>query len=227
MGKLEKLHSTFRNEITTACQAFYAWKDIHNIASKDKNIHRGLNENALTWNLITHSLQNTFFITLGRIFDIDGEAFSIHILLRSCMENLDQFSKDALRERKTRDSKTGEQPWLNEYIESSYQPYKKDFQKLRGEISKKQRQYEAIYRPIRNKVIAHKEFESMECVDKLFGKTNIGDIQELLKFLHQIECIIFDLLYNGKLSKIGDHKFNEVEILVEDDISKLLSKLKA
>jgi hypothetical protein len=224
MEDLERLLKIFRNEVTTASQAFYAWKAINNIASSNIEIHHALNKNALSWNIIAHSLQSTFFITLGRLFDIDGEAFSIHALLRACIGNIDQFSKEALRKRKIKDQKGQAPSWLNEFIEAAYVPVKKDFQMLRGEISKKQKEYEDVYRPIRNQIIAHKDKQTIDNVDELFGKTKAEQIDEILQFLYQIEMIIFNLLANGNMSKIGDFTSDE-EAFVQKDIGGLLNKL--
>jgi len=71
-------------EITVAAQAFFAWKSIHNIASKDKIIKKAINENASSWNIFLHSLQATFFIAIGRIFDTNPQSCSIHLLFRQC-----------------------------------------------------------------------------------------------------------------------------------------------
>ena len=105
MDNLENAYKIFRNEVTTAAWSFFVWKGFNNIASADKEIYWAINENALSWNIITHSLQSTFFITLGRLFDIDGEAFSVHSLLRSSIDNIDQFSLDNLRQRKIKANK--------------------------------------------------------------------------------------------------------------------------
>ena len=88
---------------------------------------------------------------------MDGDAFSVHAFLRCCIENIDQFGKKALRERNLRESREKNPKWLNKYINNAYVPTEKDFQRIKGETSKFQSQYVKIYRPIRNKVIAHKE----------------------------------------------------------------------
>jgi len=133
MNNIERLLKLFRDEVTTACWAFFVWKTINNTASGDAKVHKALNENAVSWNIITHSLQNTFFVTLGRIFDVDGNAFSIHSFLRACIEHIDQFSIVALRERKLRDAKGKIPEWLEDYLSDAYVPREIDFQRLRGE----------------------------------------------------------------------------------------------
>ena len=198
MGDIEELYKEFQSELNTACWSFYTWKNIHNIAAGDKKVHHALNRNPLSWTIILYSLQSTFFITIGRLFDTDGRSFSVHTFLKQCIENVDQFSKDALRKRRTKGFEADKPSWLDEFIEKSYQPNKEDFLKLKGEVSKRQKRYELIYRPIRHKVFAHKEFKEIKCIDELFKKAKIGEMQDLLSFLYQIERIIFQLLYNGR-----------------------------
>ena len=224
MEGIAKLLNLFRIEVITASQAFYTWKAINNIASSSREVHDALNKNALSWNIIAHSLQSTFFITLGRLFDIHGKSFSIHAFLRACIDNIDQFSKDYLRNRKMEDQKGNEPTWLKQYIEDAYVPVKRDFELLIVETSKQQKTYEKVYRPIRNQIIAHKDKETIDNVDKLFVETKIEQIEDILNFLYQIEMVIFDLLMNGHLSKIGDYASNE-ETYVQKDIQDLLNKI--
>jgi len=159
MGDIEELYKEFQSELNVACLFFYTCKNIKNIAVGDKKVYHALNRNKLSWNIILSPLQSTFFIVLGRLFDIDGKTFSVHTFLRACIENIEQFSKDALRERKIKGSEADKLSWLDEYIEKSYQPNKEDFLKLKGEVSKRQKRYESIYKPIRHKIFAHKELK--------------------------------------------------------------------
>jgi hypothetical protein len=222
---IECLHGKFRSELAIASHAFYLWKTIHNVASGEKSIHRGLNEQALAWNVITHSLQTTFFIALGRLFDTDADSFSAHSYLRACIANLDQFGRDALRSRKIRLSDGQEPAWLAGYIASAYAPSERDFQMLRGELSKRQRRYEEIYRPIRNQVFAHKDASALDNVDSLFGKTNIGEIQDLILFLYQVQEVVGQFLSNGRLTKMSDFTFSD-DRYVSDSARCLLGRLR-
>jgi hypothetical protein len=184
-----------------------------------------LNEQALSWNIITHSLQTTFFIALGRLFDTDEDAFSAHSFLRSCIEDIDQFGKDSLRARKIALANEKEPDWLEDYTAEAYAPSLKDFQKLRGQLSKRQAQYEKIYRPIRNQIFAHKDTGAMENVEALFGETRIDHIEELLRFLYQIQEVVGQLVHNGRLTSIGDFDFSEEDYVVED-ARELLDRLR-
>jgi len=212
---MQRLFNIYSNEVETVCQTFFLWKGINNISSNNKDIFNGLNESPLSWNTITFSLQNYYFILLGRLFDTDGDSFSAHTFLRNCIENIDQFSKENLRKRKI-ESSSGDLSWLGSYLEKAYEPTEDDFQRLRGEITKHKKIYEEIYRPIRNKVIAHKDQKTIGIQGELYEKTNIGEIEEILNILFQVKEVVFQLLYNGKLYNIGDFKFKEEERVVTD-----------
>ena len=221
---IERLHQHFREEFAAA-HAFFLWKGINNCAANDWEVYRSINEQALSWNIITHSLQTTFFIALGRLFDADGDAFSVHSYLRSCIENIDQFSATELRKRKIAANNGNVPDWLEEYMLDAYVPCESDFQRLRGELSKRQKQCEEIHRPIRNQIFAHKDAESMENVESLFEKTRIDQIEELLSFLYQIQEVVWQFLVNGRRSSVGDFALAEEEYVV-DDARDMLARLR-
>jgi len=127
MGNMEELYKVFQEELNIACSSFYTWKNIRNIAAGDKKVHRALNRTPLSWNIILISLQSTFFITIGRLFDKDKRSFSVHMFLRKCIENVDQFSKDALRKRKIEGSEADKPSWLDEYWKNLISQTKKIF----------------------------------------------------------------------------------------------------
>jgi hypothetical protein len=226
MGDIKELYKEFESEVNAVCWSFYTWKNIKKIAANDDKIHHALNGNALSWTIILYSLQSTFFITIGRLFDTDKRSFSVHTFLRKCIENIDQFSKDALRKRRMKGSEADKPSWLDGFIEKSYQPNKEDFLKLKDEVSKRQKQYESIYQPIRHKIFAHKDLKNIKCVDVLFGKAKIDEIQDLLYSLYQIKMIIRELLENGIWEKIGYYPFNEEKFVIKD-IAGLLDKIKS
>ena len=227
MGDIKELYKEFESEVNAVCWSFYTWKNIKKIAANDEKTHHALNGNALSWTIILYSLQSTFFITIGRLFDTDKRSFSARTFLKECSENVDQFTKNALRERRIKGSEADKLAWYDEHIiEKSYQPNKEDFLKLKGEVSKKQKQYNSIYKPIRHEIFAHKDIERIKYVDILFKKVKIDEIQDLLYSLYQIKMIIRELLENGIWEKIGYYPFNE-EKFVMKDIAGLLDKIKS
>ncbi|EDY82204.1 hypothetical protein VDG1235_1824 [Verrucomicrobiia bacterium DG1235] len=224
---MRSLLSKFNEEVVALSSTFYTWKGIHDIAYECSEIERTLNLDAETWNIILHSLQVTHFMTLGRIFDIDGDAFSIHKLLRECIDNIDDFSKEALRERKrVAPPVNADRNWLDSYMDSKYSPTQADFLRLRGETSKKQKDYEEHIKPIRHKVYAHTDFSMMDTAHLLFSKTKIKQIEDLVIYALKIDRVLTRLYDNG-----DNLSFDKITIQEEEhhkaSVEKLLKRIKS
>lgn len=225
MKDIEEYQKRFQNEVMTAAWSFYVWKSINNVASQDKAIHEGMNKHALVWNAMTHSLQTTYLVTLGRIFDMDHGALSIHSFLNKCIAEIQQFGPDELRTRKIRLAGGSVPPWLANYMAEAQHPSKEDFRALKRQAKRFQKQYEEIYKPIRNKVVAHKEIAAIPDTAALFAKTRIGDIQKTLEFLNGVSEVVFEWLHNGRRTELSDHVLNE-EIPVLESVSELMAKIR-
>ncbi len=225
--ELMKLYKYYSNEYKIAAQSYYTWKLINNIASKDSTIYNSLNENPTAWNIILNSLQSTYFIALRRIFDNEKnkKSFSAESLLNSCIENISEFGKDKIAERKI-DPNAEKPEWLDKYLEGVYQIEQKDIQKLLDELSIQKEKFKKKFKPIINKVFAHSEIKYLDNSKSLFVDAKIEDIEEILNFLFQIDMILFDLLYNGRFEKIGSYQFKEEEYVTKD-VSSLLNKISA
>jgi hypothetical protein len=224
MNDLEFAQAMFSEEVTTASWSFFTWKSIRNLAAGDAELVDALNDTALSWRIIQRSLQTEFFITMGRMFDKDPRSLTAMKLLDLCANNLDQFSKAALKERKLRDQQDGEPDWLEGYLENAYEPTADDFENLKGEVLRYQDIYEATYQPIRHKLLAHKDLNMFEKRHELFENTDIGEILDILSFLFQIENIVWQLLFDGRLRAVGYFEYNEEE-RVDGNVRVLLTKL--
>lgn len=222
---ISQLLNEFTDEVTIATDAYYTLKHINEAELKDKSIYRGLDENARTWNIINYSLQCSYFVALGRIFDKDGEAFSIHRLLRDCIEKIESFSRESLAERKATsfgENKEG----LENYLESADITDDSYFHRLKSEVAKHHRRYDQKIKPIRHKVFAHKEYDSLPIKDTLFKNVSIDDIEETLNFLHQLDKLFFQVYHNGKKSELREYKIDE-EQHIKEDVNHLLAKIRA
>jgi hypothetical protein len=191
-------YDEYCNEVHGAISCYLLWRYVHNRAYNDKAIEKALNKSPLSWNTILHSLQVTLFITLGRIFDIDKDAFSADVLLRTCMEEIELFSDANLRLRKIQRNGNVPPSWLDDYMKGTVVPSRQDFGRIRGELSKKKKIFEANYKPIRHKLIAHMDKSYIGKEDALWAATNIKELEDLLWFLNDIKEILFDVYENGR-----------------------------
>ena len=224
MKTIEELLKEYRSEVYVATSCYFAWKSINNLGANDPKLFQALQRNALSWNLIVHSLQITFFSALGRLFDQDTRSLTARTFVSKCEAELDQFGKSAFETRRLAGNHGVRPDYLDGYMAGVYEPVAADFQKLGIAIAPWEKLYKSNYQPIRHKLIAHKDIATIGGKESLFAKTNIGEIEEILKGLYQVAAVVEQLINNGKMSNLVDHNLCEDEH-VRKDLESLLSKI--
>jgi len=174
----------FRTEAQAGAQFLYAYISFNSIISGKRKTYNEVNKTPLFWNTTIGSLQTSFFIVLGRIFDQNSK-HNIDKLIKTAQDNKEIFSKDALAKRKKEQSHNADE-WLDDYLKSVYEPTAKDFRELRKKVRKFRKIYESNYRDIRHKIYAHKEVSDTEEMKKLFSKTNIRELQKVFVFINSL-----------------------------------------
>lgn len=185
----------FRREVESGMQFFYAWLAINGVA-KDKAIENALNESSLFWMTILGSLQQSMFITLGRLFDQDS-AHNVDTILRMAQRNSSMFSKSALGRRKTGTSSSPPE-WLGDYLRQAHEAAPDDFRRLRAHVRKWRSVYDAKCRDIRRKIHAHKEIVDQSKVHALYSNVRIREIEHMLVFLKKLQLALWELFHNGR-----------------------------
>jgi hypothetical protein len=224
MKTVEELLKEYRGEVNIAASSFFAWKNINQLAVGDNAIFQALQRNALSWNIVTHSLQITFFAALGRIFDQNTRSFTVRSFISKCQADVGQFSKATFEARRVSSAHGVRPDYLDEYLTGVYEPVVADFQALADAVGSHETAYKNNYQPIRHKLIAHKDFATIGGKDTLFAKTNIGEIEKILGFLYQVEKVVEQFILNGRLTQLNDHKLGEEEY-IRKDLQQLLRKL--
>ena len=220
----DKYYQEYSNEVHKTLGTYLFWKMIQNRAASDSDLLSGLNKTPLSWIMTRHALQVTLFMTLGRIFDIDNDAFSIDDLLKCCIKEIEIFNKENLKNRKMKGQNGKEPDWLEEYIDNAYEPTDIDFQKLRTKVKKHRKVFEEFYQPIRHKLFAHNDKKFMGKADHLWAETNIGQLEEIIWFLHDLKQTLFDTYENGRIPVLQSHKPDTD--FYESDYSSLLDIVK-
>lgn len=185
----------FRREANAAIQFFYSWLAIRDISARDERVYQILNRSSLFWNTCLGALQTSTFIALSRVFD-QSSKHNLDLLLKLAQDNQQIFSKKALARRK-RQSIRKTDDWLDTYLRRAYVPTKDDFRRLRRHVARYRRIYQNNYRPLRDKLYAHREVSGHIDRTNLFSRTNIRELQRLLIFLARIHDALHELFHNG------------------------------
>jgi hypothetical protein len=181
-------------EINYAAGIFELQEEINRLVSSDEAICKMLNDDALFWKIQEHSLQMSLFITLGRIFDEDENACSIHRVLKETLKHKEFFSKNALAARKcVGGTKLDSDTW---------NPNTQELRLLKKALATQAKKFTEIYRPIRHQVYAH-SIVIDETEVELFKKTNRAEVKNILEFLRELIAVIEDLYLNGRKPVLG------------------------
>ena len=211
----------FSNEVQQATACYVIWKNLQNEPAKDKELLKALNNTPKSWIAIRHSMMLGLIMTLGRIFDDDGE--SIHKLLKSCIEEIHLFSKESLRQRKLMSGGLSPEE-LDEYIDNIYEPKDTDFLRLKSNIQKFKAIYQKFYQPIRHKLFSHRDKEHLTTTDQLWDYTKGANMEEMLNFISDFDSTIWNAYNNGRKPVLSGVMFDEEWF--EKDIISLLSNVK-
>jgi hypothetical protein len=225
-----RMFELIRRDIDGAVASNTTYFKIHNLGASDSDIAYKYHRTAEFWNVTTYSLQTTFFIAFGRIFDRRSDSFSVQGLVEATIEHPGLFAKNAVRERKREASKifgtTPDPPWLTEYIERAWEPARKDLEPLRDALSPYEKKVKEVYRPLRHAYFAHRGQASEDAIAALFGKTLIVEVAEILTFLYTLVWEIRDMADNAKRPDLTNFRpYQSYVEHLEEKVEKLIRSI--
>jgi HEPN superfamily AbiU2-like protein len=200
-------HDHFSNEVYQATGCYVIWKNLQNEPAQDERLLQALNVTPLSWIFIRHSIMLSLIMALGRIFDTDSDSVSIDDLIRSCISDIELFSKQSLRQRKSQSHNAHE--WIESYMENVYESTEQDFQRLKPQIKKFRELYETFYKPIRHKLFAHSDKKFHARSDLLWNATRNANMEDLISFLEDFNSTIREAYLNGRKPELTGKRFDE------------------
>jgi hypothetical protein len=203
-----RIFHLIRGDVEAAIKSNHAYLTVNNLVVAEREIYEKVNKFPDFWKLNAFALQTTFFIVFGRLFDMRPDSHSVQKLVDATIENPVFFSKAALRERKRQSSNiSGPDPeWLVDYVNNAWEPTTADLEPLRTALIPHYQKFKTIYKPIRHKVYAHKSMEDDKAIADLFGRTLIGDVADILRFLHTMLWAITEMAWNAKPPDLADFR---------------------
>jgi hypothetical protein len=196
------------NEVSRAIELFYIADELNNLARENSAVLKRFNEAPRFWIMQRYAFDVALYIELGKIFDSGKDALSIHDLVQATVDNPAYFSKTSLRARKSQ--ATTKPAWLDAYMDEVTEPTSVKLEALRNALSPFTKKMTQVYRPVRNKIVAHNIARDTSETEVLFAKTNREDIKELLYFLHDLVQNLWQLYHNGRIPKLesSDRNFH-------------------
>jgi hypothetical protein len=87
--------------------------------------------------------------------------------------------------------------------------------------------FEAVYRPIRTNVFAHQLLKDQALVSAWFSKTLIKEMDDILRFLHDMIRALWELAYNGTRPALGvtDYGYHRRIEEIKNNTKRVLDQL--
>jgi len=194
---------------------------INELASMDNDILKYINSYPWFWVETLNTHESNVFINLGKIFDTDIKAQSIHFLKRWLMNNEDELKEEMIKARKGPDIKKID--W-NDYKKDIYIFSRKDFSDYEKKVSSLQKRYDLKLKDWRNKIFAHREhYENSEL--KL-ESVQYDYIEQIYAELHGLYNDAFNAVYNGNCFSFAPSRLSNEKVIIQQTTDVLKSNLR-
>ena len=203
--------TALKNNGRAASIFVYTEITLHHFFGGDTDLFDRVNEHAGFWNGVLAALQTSGFIALGRMYDQDGGAHTIHALLRFIEDFTGLFRPVALELRRQAAGMTAED--ARSFAEGTWTLKTSDLPPIRDEFEHFRQLYKANVEPIRHKVFAHAGRINRQELSELFTKVFLRDLERMVVFPLRLERALFGLYANGRAPTLESIPTNMVEIL--------------
>lgn len=189
----------FETQVGEATQFWFAASTMNEVANVNVETLSALNLTPTFWLTARVAMEYQAILSVGKIFGPrKTNPYNIDSLFQVLHENrLAVFSRDAFAARKRRRSANADE-WLPQFMESVHVPEPQDFETLRALSKPHRRTYETQWEQIRNQHVAHTGIVDPNARWKMFQKTKIADLEQLIVFLNEFTTALRRTYYDGR-----------------------------
>jgi hypothetical protein len=221
----ERSLNAVSGDVTNAMKLFHTFIEFDRYAAEKPEVLSAVNRDASFWKTAIHGMQAGVFVTLYRVFDDSGDAHSIVPILAAGVRHPEFFSRETLEVRKKRLAEDGNPPWLLDYLDNAWYPAADDMKGLARIIGPHKDQFIKIYEPIRSRVFAHRLEATTEAIQALFERTNITELEGMLRALFHTVQNLDGLIMNGRKFRDTSAEYDSDVAEIREDTRSVLDKV--
>jgi hypothetical protein len=173
-------------EVTRAVSSYYVLKTIHREMAGDPVIHAALSATPWAWTHILFSLQCAFFIQFARVFD------------GSCRHSVDKVVDAAIDHARQHNSGRVAGLLRLRHRVRMYTDRAKPYRKIRGQV------------------FAHPAIRDLRKIAKSFAKTEVSDVEMILRFLQRCVSSLRMYIVNGHAVNLRKQKLPPKDNVIGD-----------
>jgi hypothetical protein len=179
------------------------------------------------WNVTLHGLQNAFLMALSRLFDQGDDVHTVEKLVNHAVANPAIFSRVTFEARRIAENHGQRPAYLDDYLKGVWEPTVADLRDIARMARPHRKKFEANYKDIRDKTIAHSIAVDAADVSTLFSKTLIAEVEDIIYGLHDILEVVRQLYHNGRRPAERNANFDYKQRITDKTRSHLELLLKA
>jgi len=195
MIQMRDLIDNLRNETETTLRVFYALRQFRSFLITSEGTEK-INNNPDFWRIYETSLRTNMFVGIRRLYEAKPGTFNFQKFIDSCIDNISQFSKDALRTRKIKGS-VNTYEWLDNYMKDVHEPNDSDFKSLARLVRDNSKNIKGPYINAATKIYAHAIHMDHASMQKLSEKLNFEEIEQALTSIWHAYEQVWQMFENG------------------------------
>lgn len=197
---MRDLLARLRSESEAALRALYAARHFRKLLA-DQTAIDAINTNVHFWKLFEASLMTRLFIGIRRLYDSSGDAFTVQAFIKICLNEIGQFSSQALRQRKIAASPNADE-WIDAYMATVHQCTEANFQDLARIVRDNSKKMKGPYTDFASKVYAHAIHTDGNEIFEMSKGLNYEEIEAALLSVWHLYQQVWQMFENGRAPEL-------------------------
>lgn len=195
MRHMREIIDNLRREAETTIRVLHALKAFRLAVSKKEDV-KLINKNPDFWRIHETSVRTNLFIGIRRLYEGNSGTFNFQKFVGLCMDNLGSFSKEELRKRKS--ALHNSHKWLEQYMESVYEPSADDFKNLSKLVRANSKKMKGIYVDAASTIYAHAVHMDHSTMASITEQLNFEEMETALDSIWHCYEQVWQMFENGK-----------------------------
>lgn len=209
----------FRITIESSLRFLYSLIAFHEALSKEEYVGE-INRNAHFWRLFEASMLSSVFISIRRLYENESDSFNFQGFIRNCINNLQDFSLENIKERKIRSGALTVEE-AEKYIVGKYESSEEDFKEMARHVKERSKNMKGAYTNVATKVYAHAIHFSHSEALKPNQSLNLYEIENALLSVWHVYEQAWQLYENGRKPEYSESTYQYKSEVFESVIAQL------
>ena len=196
-------------ETESTLRFFYILKKFRILISNKKDVDK-INENVYFWLLFEASVRTNLFIGIRRLYEGKSDTFNFNNFISECIDNIEEYTKESLRERKIQGSSNANE-WIDNYMKEAYEPTVDDFKGMARLVRDNSKKMRGIYTNAASRIYVHAIHMDHTSITEITDQLKFDEIEEALLSIWHCYEQVWQMYENGRepIFNIGRYPYEQ------------------